>query len=73
MPNSIINDNKIDLKRELFDFGKYIPVDLDVLMEKIYISPTAPKWFNELVKSVVEKYNLEKDVLQSSLSDDPVY
>ena len=53
--------------------GKYVPVDLDILIEKIFVSPKAPKWFRELVESMVARYNMSKEVSQSSLSSDPIY
>ena len=64
----------IDWTMKIFDIGgAYIPVDLDMLIERIFISPTAKEWFNELVQSIMNKYNVEKEVIQSSLSDGPVY
>lgn len=68
-----IGDKGIDLTRESFDLGMYIPVNLDILIEKIFVSPTAPKWFTDLITSIVDKYNLKKEVIQSSLANDPVY
>jgi len=65
--------DEIDLTQEIFDIGAYINVDLYTLIEKIFISPTAPKWFNDVVKSIVNKYDLEKEVIQSSLAEGPVY
>lgn len=59
--------------RELINLGAYISVDVNTLIERIFASPTAPKWFNELVESIVNKYNLKKEVVQSSLVEDPVY
>ena len=56
-----------------FDDGIYVPVDLDILIDKIYLAPTSPKWLLELVKSLLMKYRLSKDVLQSNLDDKPVY
>lgn len=63
----------IDLTKELFDFGIYVPVDLDVLVERVFISPTAPNWFGELVSSVVSKYNFKKNVSHSGLNERPVW
>ena len=68
----IIN-NKFDFSQAPFDLGKYVSVDLDILIEKIFVSPSAPEWFTALVHSVVDKYNLGKEVIQSSMSKDPVY
>lgn len=53
--------------------GIYVPVDLDLLVEKIYVAPTAPDWIFELVKSISAKFGLEKDVTRSSLSAGPNY
>lgn len=63
----------IDMDTGLYDTGKYIPVSLDILVQNIYVSPTAPVWFKDLVQSVVNRYNLKKNVIQSSLSEDPVH
>ena len=56
-----------------FDSGVYISVDLGLLISRIYLAPTSPKWLFELVKSVLAKYNLDREVHQSSLDDVPVY
>ena len=65
--------NEIDYTQEIFDIGAYINVDLYTLIEKIFVSPTAPKWFNDVVKSIINKYDLDKEVIQSSLAEGPVY
>jgi len=46
--------------------GIYIPVDLDILIEKIVVSPKAESWHIDLVKSIMEEYNLKKNVGKSS-------
>ncbi|PEY43143.1 hypothetical protein CN895_24105 [Bacillus cereus] len=51
----------------LFEFGVPIKCDVEVLIEKIYISPTAPDWFEKLVRSVCEKYELDKKIIKSKL------
>ena len=65
--------DKIDFNKEVFQIGVYIPVNLDTLIEKIFISPTAPEWFDDLVKSIVNKYNFKKQVIKSDLAHGPVY
>lgn len=64
---------EIDWSKPLCDDGIYVQVDLDMLIDRIYLAPTSPKWLFELVKSITKKYKLDKDVLQSSLDDVPVY
>jgi hypothetical protein len=61
------------LSPETGEVGVYVPVDLEVLIERVYVSPTAPEWFSELVASVAKKYQLNKELAQSSLRDGPVY
>jgi hypothetical protein len=47
--------------------GLSISIDFEVLIDKIYISPFSPIWIKELVQSIVKKYNLDRDVVQSSI------
>lgn len=66
-------NGEIDLSLEVFDKGAYIPVDLDVLIEEIFVSPTAEDWLKDLVESIVGKSDISKQVEHSSLSKDAVY
>jgi hypothetical protein len=47
--------------------GRFVPVLLDKLIDKVYVSPTAPTWVAEVVRNVAEKYNLDVHVIQSDL------
>ncbi len=62
-----------DLGVDYYGNGKAIKVDLDYLIENIYVSPNSPKWFNRLVMQTIKTYKLKKNIIQSSLADDPVY
>lgn len=66
-------DGGIDWSKSPFNGGIYVPVDLDILFDKIYLAPTCPKWLFDLVKALTKKFELNKEVLQSSLDDVPVY
>jgi hypothetical protein len=66
------NEKGIDFVANTVE-GKYVPVDLDMLIERIYVAPTAPKWFMELVRSVAERYALHKEVVHSSLDSEPLF
>lgn len=48
------------------ELGIYFDVDLNSLINKIYISPFAPKWFVELVKSIIKKYNISDKIVSNS-------
>ncbi len=41
--------------------------ELDILIENIYVSPSAEKWFKEVVESLVSRYGLSKNVIKSDL------
>lgn len=43
--------------------GWEIHIDLNVLIDKIYVSPTAPPWFIDLVKDVLVKYKVNKKII----------
>jgi len=53
--------------------GDYIPVDLEILIENIYVSPKAKDWFRDLVEETAKKYNMEINVLKSKLNEAPAY
>lgn len=53
--------------------GIYIPCNINELIEKIYISPYAHKWFFNLVIEILKKYRIKKTVLQSELIQIPFY
>jgi hypothetical protein len=53
--------------------GLTVAVDIQRLIEAVHISPTAPPWFFQLVSSVVERYECFTKVIQSSLSEEPLF
>lgn len=50
---------------------KLIPIKLNHLIEEVYLSPSSKLWFKELVKNVMEKYGLIKEIKQSDLKNVP--
>jgi hypothetical protein len=53
--------------------GANVPVSLDGLVERIYVSPTAPNWYSDLVGRIAAKYSVSAEVHQSRLAADPIY
>lgn len=53
--------------------GRLIKVNIQDLVEKIHIAPTAPSWFLDLVKNVTRKYGFDFAVDSSLLDTEPVY
>lgn len=65
---AIIRDRKANN-----EFGLSIPVDLNILIEKVYVSPTSQKWFRELIESVMKKYEINKKIMTSEMLTEPFY
>lgn len=53
--------------------GIYVPVDLPVLIQKIYIAPTAPAWFRETISAIIQRLGFKIEVCQSDLLASPMY
>jgi hypothetical protein len=52
---------------DLTDKGKYVNANLQTLIEKVYIAPYAESWFEEVVESLLSKYELHAAVTKSDL------
>ncbi len=64
-PNFDIDDTKY--------FGFYFPVDLNKLVEAIYLPPSAPDWLLDLTRIQLKNANLgEKPIIKSGLDDKPI-
>ena len=53
--------------------GYAIDVDLDDLVERAFVAPTAPGWIRDLLESITRRYGLRSPVVQSGLDDDPIF
>ena len=53
--------------------GRLVAVDLNELIESIYVSPVAPDWLLDLVRRICARYELAAEVRQSALSAEPNY
>ena len=50
-----------------------ICVDLSCLIKEVIVSPYAPNWHLELIKSVAACYKLAAPVVRSALADNPTW
>jgi hypothetical protein len=70
---SVYDAGKIDV----FDGGGLsVPVDLDTLIERIYIAPQQPEWFAQLVRELCVQlgcHGLAERVHHSQLGADPLF
>lgn len=65
-----------DIPDEMFENtrGILVNVSLDTLIERIYVSPTSPDWFKDLVIETAAKLGLAgKEVHQSCLANKPIF
>ena len=63
----------VDWSKPLPATGIYVRVDVQELVQGIYVSPGAPAWFCELAGSVIEKYGFQIEVRRSQLEAEPAY
>lgn len=53
--------------------GIAVPINIDKLIDAIYISPYAPQWFESVVRSVLTRYGISKPLKQSQMLAIPFY
>lgn len=63
----------IDFSKSPFQDGIYVSIDLDKLVENVYLSPTCPTWQKDLAQSILNKYGLNRKIKQSKLTEKPQY
>jgi hypothetical protein len=51
--------------------GRYLSANLEQLVQEVVIAPTAEEWFEDLVRSVTEKFGLRLPVVVSGIHFDP--
>ena len=59
--------------KEILIDGKGVPIELATLIDKVYLAPNSPEWMYHLVKSVMERYGLNKEVVHSSIDNKPSF
>ena len=54
--------------------GIWEKVNLKKIIEKIYVAPESQDWFEELIRKVSEKYDLDRNLInKSSLDEEPFF
>jgi hypothetical protein len=67
------DEGKINLSKTNPRDGIKIKVNLNKMIEKIYVAPTAPDWYYKLVNQITIKFNLHIEIRYSKLDENPVY
>lgn len=60
-------------KRGNTNIGVSMPVNIEILIDCIFISPYASKWFEDVVRSVTDKYGIKKPIKHSEMIEKPFY
>jgi len=63
----------VDFTLETIDHGLQIKVDIETLIERIYVAPSAPAQLAGLVKTVIARYGYSFEVVHSKLDQNPVF
>jgi hypothetical protein len=67
------SEEKIGYYQDTIAHGIKVRVNVERLVEKIYIAPSAPNWLSDLVKSIAKKYGFKFEIVQSKLNESPVF
>jgi hypothetical protein len=63
----------IDISANNPEGGRLVHVNLEGVLENVFVAPTAPAWFSSLVGSVMKRYELTTPLNTSSLARRPVF
>jgi hypothetical protein len=55
-----------------YEQGRYITVKLDTLIRDIYVAPTSPDWFLEVIEEVCKKFSVARKPKRSDLLSSPI-
>lgn len=47
--------------------GLFFKVDLNELIEKVYVAPFSKPWYRDIIQELIGKYGIEKKVLRSGI------
>jgi hypothetical protein len=46
--------------------GHYVEIDLDKLIERLYVAPSAPRYYVDAVTAVCRTFGIQKPIVQSN-------
>ena len=58
---------------DICDVGIYIDVEVNTVIQEVFVPPYADDWFRDLVQAIAETYGLQAPVRRSTLSAQPVW
>jgi len=68
-----VSENGMDFTKDTIVGGLKIRVDLELLIEQVFVAPSSPSWFADLVRAVIQRYGYSFPVVQSKLNEQPLF
>jgi hypothetical protein len=53
------------------EYGLAVPVDIERLVEDVYVAPETPAWLCATIQDILNKFGLDRDVRSSAFDDPP--
>lgn len=53
--------------------GAYVPIELDILVDEIYVAPTSEQWHYDLIKQILDTHSIDCSLQQSEIDSSPAY
>lgn len=75
MPERVTRQNMsvgYDYNEETIKGGVNIKIDTSTLIEKVYVAPTSPSWYLDLINSIIKKYGHSFDAVNSEINGEPL-
>jgi len=64
-------ENSIQATMKKAKNGQYLGVDIEMLIDSIWISPTADSWLSDLVETISDTYNFDIKIEDSQIVQEP--
>ena len=68
-----VKDREARVGEPVGDVGRAVTVNLNALIERVYVAPTCPAWFTDLVLKIMNKYELNTPLIKSALDAKPMF
>jgi hypothetical protein len=53
--------------------GVWRSIDLEALIDSVYVAPTAPGWFKDTVQATMKQFGLHLPLVRSALDESPLW
>ena len=68
-----VAEDRIGYYQDTITDGINIKVNVELLVEKVYVAPSAPSWLLALVSAVAQRYGFTFEMVPSKLDERPIF